>query len=202
MTIEVTQDTVLKFRNAMVNELTEQQYVSMLRGTRIDAPISDVENSHVVVIGYLYQGHIRVDKPSDSLGEGFRLHEFTVSETATRLGIDNTPPEWAVNNLRDLTTNILIPVRRWARSQNPNAIVRVTSGYRNSQLNRAVGGSTKSHHLFGRAADIVIPGLPPIEIWKFVLREKIPFAEMILYPNFIHLAYHEGNNNRRHFVDS
>ncbi len=45
------------------------------------------------------------------LSRNFYLHEFLVSQTATRTGIDMTPPESVVDNLRQLCVKILQPLR-------------------------------------------------------------------------------------------
>lgn len=79
----------------------------------------------------------------------FTLKELLRSGAAESLNIDNTPTWKVVENLRDLTENILDPLRAaWG------APIRVTSGYRCPVLNEAVGGSNTSVHQIGSAADI------------------------------------------------
>ena len=50
------------------------------------------------------------------LSPHFKLSEFVVSETASRHGIDNTPPEEAVENLRRLCQGIHSQRERLLRS--------------------------------------------------------------------------------------
>lgn len=79
----------------------------------------------------------------------FTLDELTASETADRLGLDNTPPPDAAARLERLAERLLDPVRElWG------APVMVNSGYWSEELNRAVGGAAASQHLRGEAADI------------------------------------------------
>ncbi|MDR2894599.1 MAG: peptidase M15 [Alistipes sp.] len=79
----------------------------------------------------------------------FTLDELTLSATAARLGIDNTPPTAAVERLETLAERLLDPVRElWG---GPLA---VNSGYRCPALNAAVGGAAGSQHMAGEAADI------------------------------------------------
>ncbi len=85
------------------------------------------------------------------LSKHFKLKEFVRSGTAIMHGIDNTPPLYAVENLRALCENVLEPLRcRFG-------VLRITSGYRCQALNKAVGGVKNSQHLMGEAADIYIP---------------------------------------------
>jgi len=44
--------------------------------------------------------------------------------------------------------------------------VRVTSGYRCPEHNQAIGGATRSQHLLGTAADIVVRGIIPAEMYR------------------------------------
>ena len=46
------------------------------------------------------------------LSANFSLTEFTKSQTADRLGIDNTPPEEMIPKLTFLCTQILEPLRK------------------------------------------------------------------------------------------
>lgn len=81
------------------------------------------------------------------LSPHFTRREMTGSETATRLEIDNTPPPTAEHNLARLCNDYLEPIRAWAGP------LRISSGYRCPELNRAIGGSVTSAHMDGRAAD-------------------------------------------------
>lgn len=79
----------------------------------------------------------------------FTLWELVKSETAEKKGISNFPSFEVVDHLRQLTEEILDPMREaWGGP------LTVTSGYRCKALNKAVGGVATSAHLEGWAADI------------------------------------------------
>jgi len=88
-----------------------------------------------------------------SLSEHFSLDEFTRSETAARHDIHVVPDATVTANLTRLCELILEPLR--AELGAPLVIL---SGYRPPALNALVGGSAKSDHLHGSAADIVAVG--------------------------------------------
>jgi len=83
------------------------------------------------------------------LSENFRLSEFTRSATARRLGLNNTPPPEAIVGLNALVDNVLQPAR-----DDLGVALRITSGYRSPELNRAVKGAKRSDHVKGWAADV------------------------------------------------
>ncbi len=58
--------------------------------------------------------------------------------------------------------------------------VTVNSGFRCKVHNKAVGGASKSNHLKGSAADIVVSGVEPKEVAKFL--ESIGVLGIGLYP--------------------
>lgn len=64
--------------------------------------------------------------------------------------------------------------------------IKITSGCRCKTHNRAVGGSSKSQHLKGRAADIVAGNATPKEVADYVA-ERWPQASIGRYPNFTHI---------------
>lgn len=78
----------------------------------------------------------------------FTLQEFLRSDTAVQRGIQNTPTFTIVEHLKSLAQVLDIVRAGWG------APIRVTSGYRCPDLNKAVGGSTTSAHLLGWAADL------------------------------------------------
>jgi putative chitinase len=80
----------------------------------------------------------------------FTINELITSNTAKVKGIDNSPTNAVRANLVALIETLLDPLREAWKSP-----IRVTSGYRCGVLNRVVGGSTTSAHLYGCAADIV-----------------------------------------------
>ena len=83
------------------------------------------------------------------LSENFSLNELTRSTTAARLGINNTPSEEELKNLKQLANDVLQPIReKYGKS------IFVNSGYRCEKLNNTIGGSKTSQHKTGSAADI------------------------------------------------
>lgn len=77
---------------------------------------------------------------------------FTVGELSrTSTGLPNVPPDEAYANLGRLVETLLDPLRN-----DLGQPVRVTSGYRSPQVNKAVGGSRTSRHMLGLAADIKV----------------------------------------------
>jgi hypothetical protein len=81
----------------------------------------------------------------------FSLEEMIVSEEAARRGINNRPPPDIVENLKKLCQTLEI-VR--AALDKPMVI---SSGYRCPELNKAIGGAANSAHLYGLAADFIVP---------------------------------------------
>lgn len=108
------------------------------------------------------------------LSPSFDLSEFVISQTATRLGMDNRPPPGAIASLQRLARTVLQPLR----DHLGRAIV-VSSGYRSPDVNRAIGGASNSAHMHGLAADIVVPGLPPREVCLLIVALDLPFDQVI-----------------------
>jgi len=107
----------------------------------------------------------------------FTLAELTHSSTATRLGLDNTPPPELVPRLV-FVAEMLERIR--ATLGTP---VVVTSAYRGQAVNRAVGGVTSSDHTQGHAADFVAPRFgTPYQIAKTLapLVDTLSIGQLIL----------------------
>lgn len=123
----------------------------------------------------------------------FALSEFVVSDTAARLGIDNTPPAKIMATLR----NVLIPAMQEVRDLLAVPIV-VKSGYRCPQLNMAVRGASTSDHLTGHAADFVAPGYgSPREVSAFLVSQMplFKFDQLICEGGWVHLSFGPRRRN-------
>jgi len=65
----------------------------------------------------------------------------------------------------------------------------ITSGYRSPALNHAIGGSPTSHHMQGRAADLIVPGMTPLAVCQAAHQMKLPCAQIIHeFGRWAHLA--------------
>jgi hypothetical protein len=108
------------------------------------------------------------------LSTNFSLHELSKSETALRMGFDNTPDEEATENLRLLCEKVLQPVR-----DHYGKGVKVNSAYRSPESNAAVGGSKTSDHCKGMAADIEIPGVANADLAQWIM-DNLDYTQLIL----------------------
>ena len=119
------------------------------------------------------------------LTEHFDLEEFTDSQTADRVGIDNTPPPEAIEAMRALCTHVLEPLRA---ALGP---VSISSGYRCLALNRAIRSKDSSQHVRGEAADISVKGLTLAEVFNW-LQAGGGFDQLIReFPprGWVHVSY-------------
>lgn len=117
----------------------------------------------------------------------FHLSEFITSDTAARLGIDNTPTAVALANLK----NVLIPAMQQIRDLLEVPIV-VKSGYRGSALNAAVRGSSTSQHCTGQACDFVAPGFgsPKAVCTTLVANMHVlRFDQLIWEGGWVHISF-------------
>ena len=111
-----------------------------------------------------------------SLSDHFSLMELTKSQTAERLGIDNTPDDVAIGNLASMCDSILEPIRaHYGVPFSPS------SAYRSEELNKAIGGSVNptSAHVRGLAVDIELPGVSNPDLARWV-QNNLVFDQLIL----------------------
>ena len=126
----------------------------------------------------------------------FTLDEMVKSQTALRLGLDNTPDPDEMESLLALCENVLEPVRiHWAKP------VVINSGFRSLRVNRAIGSRDSSQHAKGEAADIEIPGIDNLVLYYWIA-EELDFDQLILEfyngepsSGWVHVSY-IGSENR------
>lgn len=129
------------------------------------------------------------------LTANFSLHELTKSETALRMGLDNTPGPVETEYLKILAERVLQPIRDHFQKG-----VKVNSGYRSPDSNAAVKGSRTSDHCKGQAADIEIPGVPNAELAQWIM-DNLDYTQLILEfytpgipdSGWVHVSYNPDN---------
>lgn len=129
------------------------------------------------------------------LSTHFSLDEMVFSQTAARLGIDNTPSARELENLERLCMELLEPIRAHFGA------VTVSSGYRCIALNRHIGSRDSSAHVDGRAADIVV-NVRPLAVCHWIESSGLPFDQAIHeFGRWTHVAIAEpGQAPRRQLL--
>ncbi len=116
------------------------------------------------------------------ISEHFTLEELCLSKAAARLGLDNSPSPAIRTNLKLVAT--LMEKIRTLLGNNP---IVVHSGYRSSQVNKAVGGVDTSAHCHGLACDFVCPAFgSSVQVALAILESDIEYDQLILEYGWVH----------------
>ena len=136
--------------------------------------------------------------PNDKLTTHFSYLEMVRSQTAVRHGIDNSPSPAEIENFIELCQNVLEFVRSHYKSP-----VFITSGYRSQALNTMIGGSTRSQHIAGSAADFYVSGRTPFEVWQWMVTKSNLSVDQVIAEfvdkngnGWVHCSYRDAINNR------
>jgi hypothetical protein len=125
-----------------------------------------------------------------NLTKHFTLAEMQTSNTATRLGLNNTIPPELIPNARLVAEKLEVVRAAFGKP------VRVHSCYRAPSVNAAVGGSATSAHRFALAADFTIPGVSVLEVCRWCA-ENITDFDQVIYEfgegGWIHLGFRKEN---------
>ena len=137
------------------------------------------------------------------LSEHFSLRELT----KTKVKIENVPNEEQVNNLKRVCQWLEQLRRRWNNlyGEGDDPII-INSGFRSSEVNKAVGGATMSNHLTGCAVDIRCVGIEQALRYAAILLDisdlnNEDFDELLIEQKgsviWIHFAVRPSGNRRR-----
>jgi hypothetical protein len=125
--------------------------------------------------------------------------EATRSATALRLGIDNKPNEYELQNMEMVAKKVFEPLREAV-----DAHIKINSFYRCEKLNKAIGGSSKSQHCQGRAIDIDdIYGHVSNAYMYYYIKDNLDFDQLIWEfgtndsPDWVHVSYVDEDSNRK-----
>lgn len=125
------------------------------------------------------------------LTEHFTLEEFTHSDIANRLKIDNSIPAELMPNIH--LTALKLELVRKALGQP----IIITSGYRCPLLNARVGGVSTSAHTKGLAVDFHSAYGTPKEICQRLIDTGVQFDKLIQEHNqWVHIGFSPSNNRQ------
>ena len=124
--------------------------------------------------------------------------ESVYSRTALRLDIENKPTNEHNQNMFVLAEEVFEPLRAYVGGP-----IKINSFYRSPELNRAIGGSSKSQHCKGQAIDIddTFGKMSNAEMYEFI-KDNLDFDQMIWEfgddknPDWVHVSYVSPADNR------
>ena len=133
------------------------------------------------------------------ISDHITLSEGINSYTAKRKGIENIPDEYQTTNMYILAHKVFEPLRKWVGGP-----IKINSFFRSPELNKAIGGSSKSQHCEGRAMDIddVYGYKTNAEMFEYI-KENLDFDQLIWEfgndknPDWLHVSYCSSDENRK-----
>ena len=133
------------------------------------------------------------------ISEHISLKEATKSNTAQRLGINNFPDNDTLVTMQITAEHIFEPLRNHF-----NEPICITSFYRSEELNKAIGGSSRSQHCKGEAIDIddVYSKATNADFFNYI-KNKLEYDQLIWEfgddenPAWVHVSYNLGKNRMR-----
>lgn len=123
----------------------------------------------------------------------FTLEEFTKSETADKLGINNTPNQDILDNIKFMAEQLQLVRNTYKKP------IYITSGFRCEELNNAVKGSKTSFHRLGLAVDINQGSRAKnkhlFELIKSLMKVGLLVDQLINEQNYswIHIGFERNN---------
>ena len=136
------------------------------------------------------------------ISKNFTLEELRDSTTAKKLGIINAPGIVEACNLCALVHNVLQPLRDAMGEP-----IKIGSGYRCTNLNKAVGGVGNSQHTKGEAVDLCIDGdKVKGKRWFDWIKSHCDFDQLIWEHTakgtyWVHVSFRADGQNRRQVIN-
>ena len=126
------------------------------------------------------------------------LHEGVYSRTAERLGLKNNPTDDHLLNMIEIAEKVFEPLRIHVGGP-----IKINSFYRGPELNKAIGGSSKSQHCHGQAIDIddTFGHASNAAMYNWI-KANLDYDQMIWEfgtdqnPNWVHISYVSPEKNR------
>tara|TARA_R110002073_G_scaffold157039_1_gene312312 strand:- start:1277 stop:1732 length:456 start_codon:yes stop_codon:yes gene_type:complete len=125
--------------------------------------------------------------------------EGVYSITATRRGISNDPDDEQLVNMELIAEKVFEPLREYVGGP-----IKINSFFRSPDLNKAIGGSSKSQHCKGQAIDIddTFGVVANSDMYNYI-KNNLDFDQLIWEfgdddnPNWVHVSYVSEFDNRK-----
>jgi hypothetical protein len=141
--------------------------------------------------------------PRVQISDHITYKEATESETAEKLGIDNTPSDEILGVMKITALKVFEPIRRFWKCP-----IWISSFFRCPEVNEALGksplkASKNSQHMAGEAMDIdaqVLGNITNRQVFEYI-RDNCRFDQLIWEegddnePEWVHVSY-KANANR------
>jgi len=132
------------------------------------------------------------------ISEHISFQEAIKSNTALRRGINNEPDDYQITNMVGIAHNVFEPLREYVGGP-----IKINSMFRCEELNRAIGGSSRSQHCEGRAIDLddTFGYKTNAEMFEYI-RKNLSFDQLIWEfgddnnPAWVHVSYISKDENR------
>ena len=137
------------------------------------------------------------------MGKYFTIEELCRSEQARENGINNLPTTENVMYMNRLIEVILDPIR-----EKYGKPIHVSSGFRNSALNKLVGGVNNSHHMCRNgyaAADITTYSIENNKkLYNLIKSMDLPLCQCIdeYGCKWIHVSYNPNDVRKQYFKET
>ena len=133
------------------------------------------------------------------ISEHISYKEAVTSNTALRLGLDNTPGPEQLKCMHEIARDLFEPLREWVGGP-----IKITSMFRGKPVNTAIGGSKNSQHMKGQALDLddTFGYKTNAEMFHYI-KDNLTFDQLIWEfgdddnPNWVHVSYVSKEDNRK-----
>ena len=134
------------------------------------------------------------------LSNNLSLSEVIKSSTAIKNNIPNEPTKQHLQNLIILAENVFQPIR-----EHFGRPIYISSGYRSKELNKLIGGASRSQHSKGEAIDIDNDHRNSVsnrEIFDYI-KDNLEFDQLIFEagtkedPAWVHVSFRKGMNRNK-----
>ena len=135
----------------------------------------------------------------NKLSKHVSYKEGVYSTTALRLGLKNDPSDDHLVNMMNISEKVFEPLRTHVGGP-----IKINSFYRGPELNKAIGGSSKSQHCHGQAIDIddTYGNASNAEMYNWI-KANLDYDQMIWEfgtdenPDWVHVSYVSPDKNRK-----